>query len=365
MSYEIVKSIRLEDNKVYLSSSSNNVWPHDFEVEWESESLSKILAQKGKAELYGKIGESLWRGEMKMMRGNELCNLFLDARSAFPSDMNFMSFDSEAAGAIISEMVCKREEEPHADLSEYVATALSLRNDRNYILNAAKQKGMNFLNHADAEIQNDRAFALEVLKAGAGAAWFSYPSQFKGDKAFAMEALALNGCFYRELDNALKADREVIFAAFTEAEGKKFHEHLPDLIPQMTFFEFDTDPLRPTLDRPFIYKLMECCPSIHMDRAHWLLKDRDVSMKWVQTGKFFPHSVSDLPKEFIHDKEFQNVLIERFKGTSRYEYLLQRFYIEGVLYKESLDNMMKSADSRRINPSSRGSLPQKEFDSNR
>lgn len=362
MSYEIIKSIRLEDNKVYLKSASNNVSPRDF-VEWESESLSKVLAEKGKAGLYAHIGECVWNGEFHLQKSSKLCKLFLKAREAFPSDMSFMNFDGQAAGALLSEMVLTLEQNPQADLSSYVAKAFALQNDRDYILNAAKQKGMNFLNFASAEIQADRAFALKVLKAGGAAAWFHYPSQFTGDKAFAMEALALNGCFYRDLDPKLKADREVIFAAFTETEDNRLHEHLPDLIPQMTFFEFDTDPLKPTLDREFVYKLMECCPAIHMNRTSWLLEDRDVSMKWVQTGKFFPYSLSDLPKKFIFDVEFQDALLARFKDTPKYDALLQRFTVEGVLYHpNSLSGKIRSAESRRDKAASVSKQPEKKSD---
>jgi hypothetical protein len=46
MSYEIVKSIQIRDNKVFLKSSSNNVYPKYYD-EWECTSLSEILQTKG------------------------------------------------------------------------------------------------------------------------------------------------------------------------------------------------------------------------------------------------------------------------------------------------------------------------------
>jgi len=50
MSYEIIKSIKIKDNKVFIKSSSNNVFPKDWSEE-ECKSLSKILQQEGKQEL--------------------------------------------------------------------------------------------------------------------------------------------------------------------------------------------------------------------------------------------------------------------------------------------------------------------------
>ncbi len=47
MSYDIVKSIKITEDKVLINCVSNNVYPHYFE-EWESQSLSKILKEQGK-----------------------------------------------------------------------------------------------------------------------------------------------------------------------------------------------------------------------------------------------------------------------------------------------------------------------------
>lgn len=46
MSYEIIKRIRIDENKVYLTSTSNNVSPRIFR-EWECKSLSEILQNDG------------------------------------------------------------------------------------------------------------------------------------------------------------------------------------------------------------------------------------------------------------------------------------------------------------------------------
>lgn len=46
MSYEIVKSIKIKDNKVFINYASNNVYPRHFE-EFESKLLSAILQKDG------------------------------------------------------------------------------------------------------------------------------------------------------------------------------------------------------------------------------------------------------------------------------------------------------------------------------
>lgn len=64
MSYEIVKKIRLEDNRVFITSACNNVYPRCFE-EWESKSLSKILQEQGEEELNFELLKMYEEGNMQ------------------------------------------------------------------------------------------------------------------------------------------------------------------------------------------------------------------------------------------------------------------------------------------------------------
>jgi hypothetical protein len=50
MSYEIVKSIKIKDNKVFINCCSNNVFPHTY-YNNESSYYNKILQEKGEQEL--------------------------------------------------------------------------------------------------------------------------------------------------------------------------------------------------------------------------------------------------------------------------------------------------------------------------
>lgn len=365
MSHEIVKSIAVKGDKVFLTSADSSLRPLYFK-KWECTSFSKVLVDKGKEALYALIGKEVWDGNLELRSGSKLCNLYRKARNAFPSGLNFMSLDSKAAGDFLGKMVSSLEANPFADLSGYVKQALALQNDRDYILEATHRTGYNFLNCANQEIQNDREFALEVLRAGRGAAWFEYPEAYKDDKAFALEAVKLNGCFYRRLGDSVKADREIIREAFREAPDKKFHEHLPDIVPPLALLDFEKDPLRPGIDKTFIMELLDICPSMHMSRIPVLLNDRDIALKWTQVGKFFPYSVGDLPKQFLLDDAFQDVLCKRFEGTEKFDVLVKRLAGLGVeLNKQSLEQQIQAAanrgaEARSADPAPvKGAIPQR------
>lgn len=346
MSYEIVKSIAVTKDKVFLTGADSSLHPLHFH-RWECEPLTKILREQGREALYATLGEDVWNGNIHLRQGNKLCRLFLEARSAFPRNLHFSNFDSKAAGGYLGRMVSALEQNPNADLSSIVSEALTIRNDRDYILDAAKRSGYNFLDFASEEVQSDRAFALKVLHAGSGRAWFRYPNYYNADKDFAMEALKLNGCFYRELNDSLKADREIILEAFRESETRRFHEHLPDLIPVTAYFKSNAAASQSAYDTEFLCDLLDKCPSMHMSRAPWLLQNREIVEKWVQVGRFFPHSVTEVPKEYLQDKKIQSLLCKRFEGTDKYAALMQRFADVGIqLPHEPLAQRINAVSSR-------------------
>lgn len=349
MSNDVIKGISIEDNKVNFTASGDSALPFDLEITWECEHLSKVLVEQGITALYAQIGEEIWKDELFLEQGNTLCNLFIKARNAFPPDMNYTSFDPQTAGCLLGEMVAKLKQEPQADLSEYIKRAATLRNNRSYILESAKRTGMNYLNYASESLQKDREFSMEVVRAGGGSAWFEYPKYFSEDKSFALQALKFDGCFFRDLGKSLRSDRDVIFEAFREVPGREFHEFLPDLIPMETFYKTTGIGSNREFDKEFIFQLLDSCTSIHLSRAPQLLEDRDIAMKWVQVGKFFPHRINELPKKYLNDKEFQNALIRRFENTDNYEYLIQNLAIQGVhILKDSLDDKIKSASLRAV-----------------
>jgi len=350
MSNDVIKAIDIKNNQVFFTCDGDNRLPYNLQISWECVHLSNILSQKGKEALYSEIGKEVWEEELFLEQGNFLCNFFIQARNVFPSGMNFMSFDSLTAGRFLGEMVSKLEEDSHADLSGFVDQALLLMNDRDHILESAKRTGWNFLNYASQDLQQDRDFSLKVLNTAGGVEWFEYPKVFSEDKDFALQALKVSGCFYRELGENLRADKEVIFAAFQKEAGRDFHEFLASMIPERVFYIEDSNGPFSKLDKSFIFNLIDACPSIHLSCVPKLLEDKDIVMKWVQVGTFFPHRVTDLPKKHLEDKDIQNALIHRFKNTDDYEYLVQNMAIRGVsIPPDSLDAKIKSASTRVTN----------------
>lgn len=61
MSYEIIRGIKVKDNKVFVKASSNNVYPKDFSEE-EAPYLTNILQKEGKDVLDISIMEAYERG---------------------------------------------------------------------------------------------------------------------------------------------------------------------------------------------------------------------------------------------------------------------------------------------------------------
>lgn len=72
MSYEIVKSIVIRQNKVYSRMESNNVYPKDF-ISLENTALTKMYNEGGKLKLLVTLVESGLSGYLKFQKnGNKL-----------------------------------------------------------------------------------------------------------------------------------------------------------------------------------------------------------------------------------------------------------------------------------------------------
>lgn len=350
MSYEVVKSIVLKDKEgqVWLNSADSSIRPLSFSS-WECKGLSEIYQKEGREAVLARIGEDVWNGNLHLYQGNKLCKLFLQAQELLPQGLNFMNFDGKAAGEFLGKAVARLEQDPQAELQEEAEALLALRNDKDYILETAKRTGHSYLGFADVELQKDRNFALEVMKACGADAWADYPAMYADDKGFALEMLRLNGCHYRSLSDRLKADREVIMEAFSEAEGKTYHEHLPDLIPPEAYWKI-IDGSSIVLDREFICSLLERCPSMHLSREPMFVNDGTICLKWCAVGKWFPYSVKDVPAEFLREKAFQDVLIGRFEGTEAWEKLVKRFEDKGIVLQAfSFDSVLQDAVERSQN----------------
>ncbi len=86
MSYEIIKSIKIKDNKVLIKYASNNVSPKTFN-ECESISLTKILQEKGQEALDIEILQAYESGVFQ--RGNNKYCRALKVLRHFPEYKDF------------------------------------------------------------------------------------------------------------------------------------------------------------------------------------------------------------------------------------------------------------------------------------
>lgn len=82
MSYEIVKSIGIHEGKCFITSSSNNVYPHTFS-KWECTPLTKIFQEQGKEAWEKAVLLDYWEGNMQGTRNN-FDNANQDFRRKFP-----------------------------------------------------------------------------------------------------------------------------------------------------------------------------------------------------------------------------------------------------------------------------------------
>lgn len=64
MSYEILKKIEIKDNKVFITSHANNVWPRT-NTTWECTSLMKILKEQGREALDIEILQEFDKGNFQ------------------------------------------------------------------------------------------------------------------------------------------------------------------------------------------------------------------------------------------------------------------------------------------------------------
>lgn len=349
MSHDIIKKISFEDNKVKLLCAPSNVYPIDYEWVAAFEE-TKLFREKGKEAALQLIGERFWDGLYELKKTDHYCNLFHKARNFLPENMSFHNFDGESVGKFLGSAVLKLEVNPKADLSKDVDALLELKNNKEHIFSVAKKTGQNLTNFASEEIQKDREFAYEVLRAAEGHFMYDYPNYFKEDKEFAMEALRYNGCLYRALDDSLKYDKEIVLLAFDNSQNRKYHEHLPNLIPHIAYLIPDEENGTGKYDFDFIFQLIEVCPSLHIDRAKWLLQDHDVALHAVKYNKWTASLIKSLPEEFLSLKEIQDELINKGKDEKEKNNIRDRILERGVpLVDLSLKDKINYAKKRQEN----------------
>lgn len=101
MSHEIVKSITIKDNKVFINSASNNCRPLSYSNE-EYPYFTKILNEKGEQELHIALLKSFEEGDLQSSLNNKytralkvLHYVFKEEYNKFDWRLNNYKYDSE------------------------------------------------------------------------------------------------------------------------------------------------------------------------------------------------------------------------------------------------------------------------------
>ena len=108
MSYAIVKSIKIQEGKVFLHSTANNVSPYDWRT-WECTYFSEILKNQGQEGLDKAILLSYWEGNLQKSNNNYQKSVDTFDRTIYNWDFTsvysdeFKSITRESAQSICKE----------------------------------------------------------------------------------------------------------------------------------------------------------------------------------------------------------------------------------------------------------------------
>ena len=92
------------------------------------------------------------------------------------------------------------------------------KNDKEFVMAAAKQYDGEALGYASEALKNDKEFIIAIVKQN-GLALAHVPNAFKDDKEVVMAAVKQNGLALADVPNAFKDDKEVVMAAVKQ-EGE-------------------------------------------------------------------------------------------------------------------------------------------------
>ncbi len=120
MSYDIIKRIRIQENKVMVKCASNNVYPRYYE-EFEATSLTKILQEQGQEALDIVILHEYEKGNFQ--RG---ANKYVRALKVLRHLPEYMNFDWRANGEKY-DINTKNRETREEELKQLLKRALTTR----------------------------------------------------------------------------------------------------------------------------------------------------------------------------------------------------------------------------------------------
>ena len=334
MSYDIVKSISIVDDKVYFTSAANNVSPRTFE-RFESEYFSRLYQDGGLEKLLPAVAANIWEGNFHMQNGSKLATSLNEGYIKLANTPYMRNFlDTERAAQYITDYALYLvRKAPEPDLKKLMA----LRNDKEAVLDICTKNPMAF-DYASEDIRRDREAAKKHILTNSDKLLFNMPSYFRDDKELALLALYNNGCIYRHLNHNLQADKDVIRLAFNSFLKRRFFEHLPDLIP---------DALRH--DGSFMTELIAACPKMHVFRDTTLLRNEDFTKTWLAGNEWHVSDLKLIPYRQLQKSEIQDYIYNRYKSDPiMLDKVKAELQLCGVaLSKPNLDSIINSAGSKK------------------
>lgn len=316
MSYLIINEIKIADKKVFVTSASSSLHRRIFET-YEVKQLSDILGERGIQGVLSWIAQLYRDGEYRLSGQTYICRIVREEYKKLPSVLRSF-LDDERLGEYVGECAAARFEKKRINRWERHQELDRLRYDKAAVLEICKKRPQAF-QYADADLQKDREVAESYIEQCADDLFFEFPKYYESDKELIIKALKKNGCLYRKLNDLMKQDRDLILLAFDSSIQRRFVEHLPDVIPTKI-----------RKDREFVKKLLDTGIHIHINRAPELVEDREAALIWVKKGKYVLADLYVLKKEYLEEREFQDILIDRFSEPSKMESLQQKFKEAGV-----------------------------------
>lgn len=301
MSYEIIKSISIKGDSVSITSAPNNISPRTYQ-KWSAESYNEIYRQSGLEGFLRGFSKDVWNGNYHLSPSGskyvKALSAALDAVYCYsPSLRHFLDDDRGAeliAGAAMKYL--KTNTFSDKDFSPYE----TLRSDPKSVLDVCSKNPSAF-SYAAEFIQQDREVAKSYVEQCSGQLMFQYPKHFDNDKELAMTAIKNNGCIYRQISQNLCSDPDITRLAFaSNLEGRRFHEHLPDLIP-----------LSLRKDPAFMQDIIRICPEIHIFRTPEILDNRETALVAAQVCTPVPYIYDNFKDEYLADPAFQKIMYSR------------------------------------------------------
>lgn len=331
MSYEIVKSIAIKDDKVFVTSASNNVYPRTFN-RWEVPGFSKIYREGGLKPLLNQIAVNVWHGNFQLYRRSKLCKAILEGYDLLsaPSLRHFL--DAEHASDFITDMALHvMKLGPKPDIEKLYA----LRSDKEAVLKICANWPEAF-DYASPQIQQDREAAKAHILANGDKLLFTMPRYFRNDRELVILAIQKDGTNFRDLSPELQADKEIVRLAFNPALPRPHFEHLPDLVSKSL-----------QSDVSFMKELVTLCPRMHVFRTPHLLEDKSFVEAWLKAGGWTPYNLHNLSGEMLRDPDLQTIIFSKVKDDpENLKKVRQHFVERGVMSKLPLDALISAAENR-------------------